>query len=41
MSLDARFAVVGKHKGFDYESITIADTAKGFTASISRSRLRF
>ena len=34
MSFDARFAVTGKHKGYNYESITVTDAPIGFTASI-------
>ena len=33
MSLDARGAQVGKHIGYDYEKITVADTAIGLTSS--------
>lgn len=31
--IDARQAIIGKYKCYDYESITIADTAIGLTAS--------
>jgi len=35
MSFDARLAVIGKHKGYDREDITVGDTVGGvgFTAS--------
>ena len=29
MSFDARFAVIGKHKGYDREDITVDDTVGG------------
>src|SRR3990167_2288471 len=31
--LDNRLTIIGKHSFYDYESITIADTAIGLTAS--------
>ena len=33
MSFDRRFAITGKHKHYDFEVVTIADTAIGLTAS--------
>ena len=41
MSFDARFAVIGKHKAYDYEELTIADAAAGvgFTASILNTQV--
>ena len=41
MSYDARFAVIGKHKGYDYEELTIGDTAGGigFTKSILNAQV--
>jgi len=33
MSFDARLTVIGKTKHYDYETITIADTAIGLTAA--------
>ena len=38
--IDQRLAVVGKYKAYNYESITVTDTAIGLTASILNTTIK-